>query len=786
MKKSGKAIFKTILLWMMSLTAGLILICGLLLAIWMQDDSWPELDFNRLENMKQTIFIYDDQDQQVANLANRENRVLVGLDRISPYLQQAFILTEDARFYAHPGVDIYRIFGAVWANFRSGSLDQGASTLTQQLIKLTHLSPEKTFVRKIQEAVLALQAEQHYTKDEILTLYLNIVYFGNGAYGVEAASQSYFGKSALDLTCSEAALLAGIVKAPGTYAPHINLEKSIERRDLILGIMYENGAIDETLYQASLAETPMLKLSRPGNYDYGYYVDAALDETTEKLDISYEELISSGYHIYTALEPWLQTACENVFSDAAYFPADAADGTQVQGALGFLDSDTGMVKALMGGREYTTQRGFDRFRNALRQPGSTVKPLLAFAPAIELNGLSPATPILDAPMSFNGYTPGNAGGGYHGWITLRYALSHSVNIPAVQLLDDVGIPLAKSYAENAGLTFASADNGLSLALGGFTHGVTPLSLAGSYTVFAGDGIAHTPSMIRCITDNSGNILYRHESDGRRVFSRETVFLINDMLLDAVEEGSAQALQQAGIPLCCKTGTVAYEGASISGVRDVWAAAYNTDYIGVCWMGFDNTNDDHCLPSSASGGKYAVPVLAKIFSDLYPQGNAPEFSAPLNVVKVTVDRTAAKQGKLMLASEYTPGVSRMTDYFTRGTEPTVTTTFWGLPDAPDILDHGISEKRLPYIRFQQKSTAYRTLIFRSDDGGASFQEIVRFEPGHQLLLWEDASAQIGKRYIYYLQSQLPDEGNTAIDGSKTDTLSMVVPFWDDFFYQFFGR
>ncbi len=787
MKHAKKSRWKSVLIGCLAAAAALILACGIFIMVWMQGDSWKQLDLDRLENMKQTIFIYDSQDQPVANLASQENRVLVPLSKISPYLQQAFIATEDTRFYSHPGIDIKRIFGALWADLKSGSLAQGASTLTQQLVKLTHLSNEKTFTRKIQEAILALQVEQHYTKDEILTLYLNVVYFGNGAYGAEAAAQSYFGKSAADLTCAEAAQLAGIVKAPSTYAPHINMEKSVERRNLILRLMREQGFIDETLYQSALQEEPELKLSRPGQYDYGYYIDAAINEAMEKLGMSYEELVSSGYRIYTGLEPWLQQACEEAFADDSLFPSNAADGTQVQGAMVFLSSDTGLAAALMGGREYTARRGFDRSSQALRQPGSTIKPLLCFGPAIELKGYSPATPILDEPMDFNGYTPRNASDTYQGWITLRYALSHSVNVPAVQLLQQTGVSLAKSYAEAAGITFDPQDNSLALALGGFTQGVSPISLAGAYTTFADGGIAHEPALIRRITDSTGKVVYEHKDEQKRVFSEETSFLISDMLTDTVEEGSAQALKSAGIPLACKTGTVAYEQDGVEGVRDIWAAAYNEEYVGVCWMGFDTTDPEHCMPSSASGGKYPVPMLARVFAALYPQGGAPDFAPPAGVVQATVDQAAIEHGQLMLASAYTPAASRLVDYFKRGTEPTASSTYWSFPAAPVITGSGVNEAGRPYIRFLQKEPDYATYLYRSSDGGQSYQKVAQFDPGHAAVDWEDRTAQDGQVYQYYLQSVLLDTGEHPFLGGKTDiiTLGAEEPRHErDFFSRFF--
>ena len=596
----------------------------LLLALWMSGDDWQSLEPERLDAMLSSTVILDAAQQPIARLCGTENRIPVALGDISPWLIRAVVDVEDARFYEHPGVDVRRIAGALLADLRAGGPVQGASTLTQQLIKLTHLTAEKTVVRKVKEAVLALQAEQHFSKDEILTVYLNYIYFGNGTYGAEAASRGYFGKSAKDLTVSEAAVLAGIICAPGEYAPHLDRQAATERRNLVLRRMKEMGDLDGEQYETLIREPIELHMPEEARA-WGWYVDAATREAGEKLGRSGQELALGGYRIETAMEPHIQRLCQRVLADESFFPANAGDGTRVQGALVVLNAKTGLAAALVGGRESTTQ-GFNRAIRAKRQPGSALKPFLVYAPAVELRGYTPETPVLDAPLDLQGYAPGNANGAYAGWVTLREALSRSLNTPAVRLMDEIGVETCKCYAEGAGIIFDEADRSLALALGGMTYGVSPMELAGAYTALAAGGTAHAPSTIKSIRDRKGEVLYRADTDGKRVFSEKTAFLVTDMLCSAVKNGTAQSLAGLGIPLAAKTGTVAYRG-GVKGTRDLWTAAYNPDYVAVCWMGFDQTDDGHCMPQHDSGGAYAGRLLSEVFGELYRQGGAPEFTGP---------------------------------------------------------------------------------------------------------------------------------------------------------------
>ena len=390
----------------LGVAAALLVALLLLLAPW----SWEKLDIDKLTQLKQTSILYDADGERVGSLYGSEHRVYVTLEKIPLHVQQAFLAAEDQRFYEHPGVDIVRLFGALWHDIRTMSLEQGASTITQQLIKLTHLSGEKTLSRKAQEAVLALQLERQIDKDDILERYLNVVNFGRGAYGVEAAANAYFGKHVGELTLAEGALLAGVIKSPSNYAPHLEPENAVERRDLILQEMVDCGFITGTEAENAQKEALVLDLSEE-SAQYGWYLDAAATEAQSILDISRDELLAGGYAIYTALDPQAQAAAEELFANGANFPDPAADGTPAQAALVAENVENGEIVALVGGRTYDVRLGLNRATQIRRQPGSAIKPVSAYAAALEGYGYLPTSFVDDTPRVFaGGYQPGNAGG----------------------------------------------------------------------------------------------------------------------------------------------------------------------------------------------------------------------------------------------------------------------------------------------------------------------------------------------------------------------------------------
>jgi membrane peptidoglycan carboxypeptidase len=421
-------------------------------------EEWKEFDPSKIGEMQQTLLIYDAGGNETAALHGLENRVYVTIDRIPVYVRNAFLAVEDARFYEHKGVDLIRIAGAFIEDLKNGNLSQGASTISQQLVKLTCLTGVKTISRKLQEAVMAYELEQAYTKDQILEMYLNYIYFGNGAYGIEAAAKVYFGRTAETLSVSQAALLAGVIKSPTHYAPHLHLDKSIERRNLVLSLMAEQGFISPQQEAQAKAETVVLVPETEIKYDF--FTDMVLCEAEDILNMDTEELLASGYRIYTTLDRGLQSEVEALFEDSANFPADAADGEKCQAALVVLDSRTSEIRAIMGGRQYETRRGLNRVVDMKRQPGSTIKPVLVYAPAMEKLGYSPATLVLDEKGDFDGYVPKNFSDSYAGWVTLREALASSLNLPAVRTLQAVGVQTAKLYASRVGIPFEPEDTGL--------------------------------------------------------------------------------------------------------------------------------------------------------------------------------------------------------------------------------------------------------------------------------------------------------------------------------------
>lgn len=624
-------------------------------------ENWQKLDTSVLEHMDQTLLVYDSEGTLCAGVHGKINRIDVPLAQVPETVQKAFISAEDFRFYEHGGIDVTRILGALWEDIKSGSLSQGASTITQQLIKLTHLSSEKTFSRKLQEALLAIKLESMYTKDEILEMYLNCVYFGHGAYGIQAASMVYFNKSASELTLDEGALLAGILKSPTKYAPHIHPEAAVERRNLVLSLMHKYGYITSGQQQAASEKELALAPEAETLPSQGYFVNYAVGEACAILDMESDELMVSGYRIYTTMDSGLQQLAEEAMADDALFPKSAADGTKVQGAMVILDADTGAVAAMVGGRGQDPQ-GLNRAAGMQRQPGSAIKPVMVFAPALENGGYTTTTQLLDEPTSFGNYSPSNYGNKYNGLVTLREAVASSLNVPAVAMLDDIGVETGKSFASNVGIPFSENDGDLSLALGGFYTGVSPLELCAAYQPFANGGKYTKPSCITKILDAEGNALYENEPVARQVMDEGNAFILTDMLHSAVQWGTATRLNLRDVPLSCKTGTTDYDNGA--GNTDAWAVAYNPDYIACAWMGYDQTDAAHCLSKSVTGGAGPAKLLRRVFSEAYPDGG-PWYTPPANVVRVTLDAQT-----LQLAF---PSVSLETvdEYFIRGTEPKTT-------------------------------------------------------------------------------------------------------------------
>lgn len=631
-------------------------------------DAWHEFDPGKILGADETVIIYNNTDEEICCLSKSQFRITVPLSDVPDIVQKAFISAEDARFYEHKGIDIVRIGGAILKDIESGGYVQGASTITQQLIKLSHLSSEKTMQRKAEEAVLAYLMEKSYTKDEILGMYLNYVYFGGGYYGIEAAARGYFGIHASELSAAQGAVLAGILKSPTNYAPHLHYDASMHRHNVVLKLMHDYGYLNDADYSSALSEK--IELKTFDNGERNYYVDYTINEACEILSVSKNELFTGGYRIYTAQDSRIQSVCEEIYDDNSFFPTP-----DVQSAIAVTDSENGLICAMIGGRGEYVPSGYNRAADMRRQPGSCIKPVIVYAPAIEYYGYTAATVISDEPRSFGSYTPKNSGNKYYGNVTVRKAIKSSLNIPAVTVLDDIGIENGKSFARNVGIEFDDSDTTLSLALGGFTYGVSPLQLANAYGALC-DGIYSPASSVTRITDRYGKVLYKRRAKSERVLSDANAFILTDILCSVAEDGTGHRLSDLDFDVACKTGTVAIDDKTN---RDAWICACTGRHSAAVWIGYDSVNDGK-MDSNVTGGTYPAEIVKELFERIY-SGEKPHFDMPDKVVSVRLDAKTVEEDAVACASFLTPKEYIFTEYFAEGTEPEDVSTYWNIPNPP---------------------------------------------------------------------------------------------------------
>ncbi len=722
-----------ILLLAVTAAAVLFLLCGAVKTLGM--DRWVDFDIYRITGCDRTSIIYDGQSDVVTRLHGVQDRTWVSISELQPSTVYAFISAEDARFFEHEGVDVIRIAGAIVADIKAGSYVQGASTISQQLIKLSHLTSEKTISRKAEEAALAYEMERQYSKEDILEMYLNYVYFGGGYYGIEAAAEGYFGVHASDLTLDQSAMLAGILKSPSGYAPHINYAASINRRNNILRLMRDYGYITDDEKKQASARRPTILHDKNEEYS-GYYTDAVTKSAAALMGITVDELIRGGYSIYSAMDSDIQHYCEEMFKNGELFPAEDSEA-----AIVVLEPSTGMVVAMVGGRSYTGGISFNRATDIRRQPGSVIKPVIAYAPAFEYLNYTAADMILDEETTFADYTPSNYGNKYYGWVTVREAVTKSLNVPAVKTLSAVGVYRAKDFAKRCGIEFDDKDDSLALALGGFTYGVSPLQIAGAYSCFASGGVYNTPTLIKKITDRNGLTVYEYRQDSRRVMSEANAYILTSMLKSVVTEGTGHRLNTLDIPIAGKTGTVGLA----NGNRDAWMAGYTPEYTAVVWQGYDSDRLG-LLPSSATGGTYPALMLYELFNHIYPDGRSGDFEKPESVKQYSIDaKTLKKQHKVVLANAMTPQSSRVTEYFTEETAPEDVSGYWAVPgSAQNLL--AVREEGGVMVSFDCPDDFGMYTLWRSEAGKAE-KPLMTWNGREGHIEYIDAAVKPGKGYRY---------------------------------------
>lgn len=544
---------------------------------------------------------------EVIRTLYNENREYVSTDHIPDHVLEAFVAVEDRRFYEHQGIDLQSISRAVYRDILARSKVEGGSTITQQLSKNLFLSNDKSWTRKIKEMMASLYLERRLSKDEILELYVNQVYFGEGVYGLQKASEYFFSKDVDELTISEGALLAGLMKAPNGYSPLNHPDKAAERRNVVLMTMESAGFIDEETMAAEQEKGLGINLKeeeRGTNPWVDSYVDIAIKEAAEAHDLSFAELQSGGYDITVYMnEDFQQVAYQN-FQEDAFFPGNT-EGTE--GAFVMLDKNNGHIVSAIGGRDYSF--GDLNRTNVQRQPGSTFKPVAVYGPALmQEDEYNPYTIIPDQYMDIDGYEATNVSGEYKNNITIYQAIVESTNTSAVWLLNEIGIYNSKSYLEKMGMPIE--DKGLSIALGGLNKGVTPLQMAQSFQTFANNGEMSKATAIAEIKDRNGEIIYQSESSSEEVFTPQVAWDMTEMLKETVRTGTASS-GYYGKELAGKTGTTqhpAVDGAS----KDAWFVGYTPDYVTAMWMGYDRSDAEHYL---TGGSSYPTSLTKKILTDI---------------------------------------------------------------------------------------------------------------------------------------------------------------------------
>lgn len=556
-----------------------------------------------------------------------EDRKVIKYEEIPKMVIQAFVASEDARFFQHGGFDMQSMSRAFFKNIEAGKIVQGGSTITQQVAKSLYLSPEKSYMRKIKEALLAYKIDRYLTKEEIITLYLNHIYLGHGTYGVEAAAQGYFGKSARNLTIPEAALLAGLPKAPTNYSPYLHPDRAYQRQAYVLNRMFEDGYISEPEKDRALSTQVKLRSIKPKDKIAPYFIENIRRYIQEKYgsDVLYKE----GLEVFTTLNIEMQKAARDAVEQGLREMEERQnyEKGKIQGALLAMEPKTGAIRAMVGGRDFQRSE-FNRATQSRRQPGSAFKPLI-YTAAFD-KGMTPATVIVDSPIVYPDpqqpegvWKPQNFDHKFLGPTTLHNGLVNSRNIITIKILEEIGVDYAAAYATNMGITSPLSRN-LTMALG--TSGVTLQELVRSYGVLANGGKRVQPFFIKKIVDRTGNVFEETQPKVEQVIDPRIAFLSSYVMQDVVESGTGQRVRKLGRPVAGKTGTT-------DDTRDAWFLGFTPTLVAGVWVGFDQ---ERSMGRLEVGGRAAAPIWL-YFAEKALQGTPVElFPVPEGIVFMRVD------------------------------------------------------------------------------------------------------------------------------------------------------
>ena len=653
----------------LSLVTGLGVGTGMYLSI---EKEIKDMNVQNLAINYSSFVYYTDSDgnsYELEKLFDDENRIWLDSSQIPQVLKDAIVSIEDERFYKHNGVDIKRTAGAFlgWVKEKLGFgyASYGGSTLTQQVIKNITMEKDRTPIRKVKEMMRAIALEKQLSKDEILTTYLNLVFLANGCYGVEAAANVYFSKTAMELTLPEAAMIAGITQRPSYYDPLKNPENALEKRNIVLKKMYDLGKISEQDHKDASGSPLNLNSSYTEIRAkiYSYFVDNVINEVIADLQTekgysdtyAKQVVLNGGLKIYSTMDPDIQEDLEAVYEDRGNFPNTK---TPLQSGMVIMDPYNGEIKGMVGGiGEKTESRGLNRATQTIRQPGSSIKPLSVYSPAIDTGKMTAASIVKDEKLTIGDWSPKNAYSGYKGNIPIRRALEVSSNTAAVRALQELGVDTAYDYMVNKYhfTTIKDSDRDLSpLGLGGLTNGVSVQEMAAAYSVFANGGTYIKPHSYTKVVDNTGKVLLEKDGNPTRAIKDSTAFIMTDLLRSVVEgsSGTGRRAKMSNMQVSGKTGTTNED-------KDKWFIGYTPYYVGAVWLGFDQ-------PASVAkqGVSSSAPVqIWKMVMDRVHDGlEGREFTPPDSAKRVLICTSTGN-----LASKGCDYAKY--EYFEDGTAPT---------------------------------------------------------------------------------------------------------------------
>ena len=580
------------------------------------------LSGDKLQSHARTLQIYDNSDKLIRDTRDTKP---VTLSTLPDYVPNAFVAVEDKNFYKHKGVSLPRIAKATYNNIREGRAKEGASTISQQLIKNTHLSHEKTLKRKIREASLAHKLEKKYTKSEILEMYLNAVYFGNGIYGLEGASQFYFGKEARELTIRESASLAGILRSPSRYCPINNTKNFTERGDFVLRLMHDQNLISSEARESALSSPLEIIAKKENASNARSYKTTASIHAAKILDLSQSDLAAFGYRVFTYYNPQIQESIVKTVNAPDYIIKNES-GNRTDHVI-MSSNNEGEVTAF--------HTSTPTLVGARRNFASALKPLVVYTPALELGIINPSTIIQDEPYSTGDFSPKNHDNTHRGPVTVRESVTTSLNIPAVRVMDytrlDRSIDIARRLGLELGLPVVQEN--MSLSLGNSHLGTSFEELSAGYSTLASGGMRVNTSLIKRIEDRDGNVVWRHHKPSTNAVGSDTAFLMTDMLRDVAGHGTAKKLSSLDFPVAAKTGTAERGGSTTN--TDIACVAYTPNTTLIVWYGNASMKPENDLPKGSGGGGIASFVARDILRathSLYTSAETSSFTQPDSIAK----------------------------------------------------------------------------------------------------------------------------------------------------------